>query len=229
MPTVTDAAELKLAGPNGGGPRDLGPDDHGGGGGDDGDWEGGRPRYIPGAGLFAMRFVLVSITALFVTIGVAYFARSRSPINWQHIQVPQLLWLSTGLILGSSWTLETARGSLERKNSNHYARWLEITLAIGLGFLASQLFALRELVSQGIYLRHNPHSSLFYVVTGAHGIHLLGGMAALCYLLLRASVRPESLLFDFRRQRARAAVSAMYWHFLTVLWLGLFVSLLLWP
>ncbi len=84
-------------------------------------------------------------------------------------------------------------------------------------------------MSQGIYLRHNPHSSLFYVVTGAHGIHLLGGMAALCYLLLRASMRPESLLFDFRRQRARAAVSALYWHFLTLLWLSLFVGLLLWP
>ena len=80
-----------------------------------------------------------------------------------------------------------------------------------------------------MYLRHNPHSSLFYVVTGAHGIHLLGGMGALCYLLLRASLRPESVLFDYNRQRTRAAVSALYWHFLSVLWLGLFVALLLWP
>ncbi len=105
MPTVAETAEPKLAGPNGGGPRDLGPDDHGGGGGDDGGEESGRPRYIPDAGLFAMRFVLVSITTLFITIGAAYFARSRSPVNWQHIRVPSLLWLSTGLILGSSWTL----------------------------------------------------------------------------------------------------------------------------
>jgi cytochrome c oxidase subunit 3 len=176
-----------------------------------------------------MRFVLLSITTLFVTIATAYFARSRSPVNWQHIRVPNLLWVSTGLILASSWTLETARGSLERRNSHRYAHWLALTLGIGLAFLASQLFALRELMGQGIYLRHNPHSSLFYVVTGAHGIHLLGGMAALCYLLLRASMRPESVLFDFKRQRTRAGVSALYWHFLTVLWLGLFLGLLLWP
>jgi cytochrome c oxidase subunit 3 len=228
MPTAAETAEPKLAGPHGGGPRDLWPDDPGGGGGDDGG-EGGESRYIPDAGLFAMRFVLLSITTLFITIGMAYFARSRSGFNWQHIRVPRLLWLSTALILASSWTLECARGCLERKNSHRYALWLELTLGIGLAFLASQLLALRELMTQGIYLRHNPHSSLFYVVTGAHGIHLLGGMAALCYLLLRASLRPESVLLDFRRQRTRAAVTAFYWHFLTLLWLGLFLSLLLWP
>lgn len=227
MPPVADTEELKLAGPHGGGPRDLG---HGGGGdGDEGSPEGGSRGHTPGAGLLGMRFVLVSITVLFLTVGIAYFARSRSPVNWQHIRVPHLLWLSTALILASSWTLETARESLERKAGPRYTRYLEITLGVGLAFLASQLFALQELVSHGIYLRHNPHSSLFYVVTGAHGVHLLGGMAALCYLLIRASARPEGALFDFRRQRARAAVSALYWHFLTVLWLGLFLFLLLWP
>jgi cytochrome c oxidase subunit 3 len=168
-----------------------------------------------------MRFVLVSITALFVTVGIAYFARSRSPINWQHIAVPHWLWLSTALILASSWTLETARAWFPRRDQARYARWMEITLGLGLAFLVSQILALHELVGQGIYLRHNPHSSLFYVVTGLHGLHLLGGMAALCYLLLRASLRP--------RQRSRIAVSALYWHFLSVLWLGLFLCLLLWP
>ena len=230
MPPVVEITEPKLAGPNGGGPSHLWPPgDRGGGGGDDGGDDSGHPAYRPGAGLFAMRFVLLSITALFVTIGAAYFARSRSPVNWQHIQVPRLLWVSTALILTSGWTLESARASLERRNSRRYALWLEITLGIGLAFLAVQVLALRELVAQGIYLQHNPHSSLFYVLTGAHGIHLLGGMAALCYLLLRTSLRPESVLFDFARQRTRAAVSALYWHFLSVLWLALFVGLLLWP
>ncbi|HYL76861.1 MAG TPA: heme-copper oxidase subunit III [Bryobacteraceae bacterium] len=226
MPLVpTETEELKLADPPGGGPRDPDEDHRGGdGGGDD-----GRSRHIPGAGLLAMRFVLVSITTLFVTIGIAYFTRSRSPINWQHIAVPPLLWLSTAIILSSSWTLETARASFQRRNSERYVRWLEITAGIGLAFLTSQLFALRELVAQGIYLQHNPHSSLFYVVTGIHGIHLLGGIGALCYLLLRASIRPESVLLDYTRQNSRATVTALYWHFLTVLWLALFLGLLLWP
>lgn len=210
--------QLKLGGPGGGGPRDHDPGDRGGGG--DGDDDAAR-RYVPGAGLFAMRFVLVSITTLFITIGIAYFYRSRSPVNWQHIRVPPLLWVSTALILLSSWTLESARASLERRVVVRYVRWVETTVAIGVAFLVSQLLALRELVAQGIYLRHNPHSSLFYVVTGAHGLHLLGGMAALSYLLLRH--------FDFTRRRSRTAATALYWHFLSLLWLALFVGLLLWP
>jgi cytochrome c oxidase subunit 3 len=224
MPSVLETEEVKLGGPHGGGPRDLGPNDRWWGGGD-----GGDGRYVPGAGLLAMRFVLVSITVLFITVGVAYYIRAQSAVNWQAIAVPRLLWLSSALILASSWTFETARGSLERKNNKRYVRWLEYTAGIGLAFLASQLLALRELVMQGIYLRHNPHSSLFYVVTGAHGVHLLGGIAALCYLLIHASLRPETMLFAFARQRSRTSVAALYWHFLSVLWLGLFVWLLLWP
>jgi cytochrome c oxidase subunit 3 len=102
-------------------------------------------------------------------------------------------------------------------------------MAGGLAFLASQVLALRELVTQGIYLRHNPHSSLFYVLTGAHGLHLSGGIAALCYLLLRSSLLRERSGFPLRRQRSRNSVTALYWHFLTVLWVALFVALLLWP
>jgi cytochrome c oxidase subunit 3 len=227
MPSVLESPEVKLGGPHGGGPRGPGPDDRdpygrGGGGGDDG-------RGVPGAGLLAMRFLLVSISALFVTIGAAYYQRAQLPGHWQHIHVPQFLWLSTGLILASSWTLEIARAAFERKNSLRYAHWLGVTVAIGASFLGSQLLALRELAKQGLYLRHNPHSSLFYVLTGAHGIHLLGGMVVLVCLLATASRRPEVVLFDFQRQSSRTAAAALYWHFLAGIWLCLFVCLLFWP
>jgi cytochrome c oxidase subunit III len=227
MPSVLDAPEVRLGGPRGGGPRDHDPYDPGGGGGGDGDGNDGRG--VPGAGLLAMRFLLVSISMLFVTIGVAYHERALSPVHWQRIRVPPLLWLSTGLILASTWTLEIARSAFERKNSARYVHWLGITVAMGAAFLASQLFALRELATQGIYLRNNPHSSLFYVLTGAHGIHLLGGMIALCVLLITASRRPEVALFHFRRQSSRTATAALYWHFLAGIWLCLFVCLLFWP
>src|SRR5260370_10587880 len=144
MVPVTDSEELKHSGPNGGGPRDLDPDDRGGGGGGDDDRD--PPGYVPGAGLLAMRFVLVSITALFITVGIAYFARSRSPVNWQHIRVPHLLWLSTALILTSSWTLETARARFERRANEQYVRWLATTLGAGLAFFGSPFVALPALV-----------------------------------------------------------------------------------
>ncbi len=226
MPPVLDTEEKKLADSNGGGPRDLGPD-HGGGG--DGDEGNSDPNYVPGAGLLAMRLVLVSVSMLFVTVGVAYYARSRSPIGWQHIRVPSLLWVSTALILASGWTLETARSVVEGSHRRRYVSWVAVTLGIGLAFLASQILALRELAVQGLYLRHNPHSSLFYVLTVAHGLHLLGGMLALCYLLARAPQILTASRRHFARLRGRIAVAALYWHFLTVLWLGLFLALLIWP
>lgn len=229
MPAVVETPEVKLGGPNGGGPHGHGPFDrgpYGRGGGDD---HPDDHRGVPGAGLLAMRFLLVSISMLFVTIGFAYHERAKSAAHWQHIHVPPLLWLSSGLILASTWTLEIARAAFSRRNSVRYARWLAVTVGIGAGFLASQLFALRELASQGIYLRHNPHSSLFYVLTGAHGIHLLGGMIALVCLLVTAARRPEVVLFDFRRQTNRTEAAALYWHFLAGIWLCLFVALLFWP
>ena len=230
MPPVLETEELKTTRGNGGGPRYPDFNDPGGRRwGDDGGQDGRGRSYVPGAGLLAMRFIMVSIAMLFVTVSFAYYERSRTGVNWKHIHVPHMLWLSTALILASGWALESARGALEHKRCTRYVRWLEITVAIGVAFLASQLFALRELIAQGINIKHNPHSSLFYVFTGAHGLHLLGGIAALCYLLIRASRRPAMSGIDYRTLRSRTSVSALYWHFLTVLWLGLFVLLLVWP
>jgi len=231
--TETEESRASLAPPplpadtSGGGPPAIGPRDRGWGG--DGD-EGGRdPRYVPGAGLLAMRFVLVSVTALFITVGVAYYERAQSAIGWEHIRVPRMLWASTALILGSGWMLEAARSAFERRDRARYVRWLEITVFGGLAFLACQVLALRELVGQGIYLQHNPHSSLFYVLTGVHGLHLLGGIGALLYLAWGAMRLQAGSKFQVERQRTRTQITAIYWHFLTVLWLALFLGLLLWP
>jgi len=186
-------------------------------GGGDGDNE--RPRKPSGIGLFAMRLALIPITVLFIVTAYVYFLRSRTGINWRLVPMPSLLWLSTCLILVSSWTLERARAALRKDETRLYARWLLRTLFIGLGFLASQALALRQLVTWGLFLRHNPHSSFFYVVTVSHAAHLLGGLIALGYLLVTA-----------RRMESRRAVvvTALYWHFLAVLWAGLFLLLLLW-
>lgn len=216
----------KLADTSGGGPPEFVPGGRGWGG--DGD-EGRDPRYVPGAGLLAIRFVLVSVTALFITVGVAYYERAQSAVGWEHIRVPRMLWASTAIILASGWLLEAARGAFQRRDTSRYLRWIEITVLGGLAFLACQVLALRELVNQGIYLQHNPHSSLFYVLTGIHGLHLLGGIAALLYLAWCAMRWNQQSRFQRERQRTRTQITAIYWHFLTVLWLALFLGLLVWP
>lgn len=225
---INPPEQVRTGGPNGGGPRDLDPDGGGGGGGDDDDHEPQRAQPEPGAGRLAMQIVLVSISVLFITIAIVYFWRSRTPMRWQPVGVPGFLWLSTALILASSGALETARRAFIRSQANQYARWVLITFFLGLAFLISQLLALRQLIGQGIYLRHNPHSSLFYVVTGAHGVHLLGGMTALFYLMLRASLATGDIRAQLGRQRTLMSVSTLYWHFLDALWVALFALLFLW-
>src|SRR5260370_33574225 len=186
----------------------------GGGGGDD-----DRPNKPSGMGMFGMRIALIPITVLFIATAFIYYVRSRTGINWRSVPMPTLLWLSTALILVSSWTLERARAALRSGNYGSYVRWLLRTLYLGLGFLASQALALQQLVTQGLFMRHNPHSSLFYVVTISHGAHLFGGLVALAYLLLR-SQRDGT--------RRVVVVTALYWHFLAGLWVCLFLFLLLW-
>lgn len=175
-----------------------------------------------------MRVALVPITVLFLATAFIFYARSRTGINWNSVPVPSLLWLSTSLILVSSWTLERARASLRRDDYGHYSRWLLRTLYLGLGFLGSQALALQQLVTQGLFMRHNPHSSLFYIITVSHALHLLGGLIALGYLLLRAAMHLDDTP-DGRAKVGRInVVAALYWHFLAALWVSLFLFLLLW-
>lgn len=226
-PIVVDPpVEVRIGGPRGGGPPDF--DSGGGGGDDDHEAEGDGRQKAAGAGLFAIRIVLFSITALFVTIAVVYFARSRSANYWTTVGVPSFLWLSTALIVASSGTMEAARRSFVRSRVESYARWLLTTFFLGLAFLISQLLALRQLLGEGVFLRHNPHSSLFYVVTGAHAAHLLGGMAALFYLVIRSSLRMRDVRTELARMQTAVRTSTLYWHFLDGLWVVLFVLLLAW-
>src|SRR5271166_3662945 len=213
---IVKAPELKFGGPRGGGPHE--PDDGGGGDGDDSD-------YIPDLSILGMRVMLVSITTLFVSLSIAYFARSRTPRFWQPVHVPQLLWVSTALILISSVTLEMARRHFKDRQLRSYANWLEATVLLGFGFLASQVLSLRSMINQGVYLRNNPNSAMFFMITGLHAAHLLVGVVMLIVPLVLAKRRPDSMLARFRVMNARNAVASLYWHCLGGLWVALFVVL----
>jgi len=194
-----------------------------GGGGDD------DPKRKPtGMGLFGMRVALIPIAILFLATAFVYYARSRTGINWNSVPMPSLLWLSTAMIVVSSWTFERGRAALKRDQHAAYMRWILRTLYIGLGFLASQALALQQLVTRGMFMRHNPHSSFFYVVTASHGLHLFGGLIALGYLVLRAALHRNDSAPGRAATLRINAVTAVYWHFLAALWVGLFLLLLLW-
>jgi cytochrome c oxidase subunit 3 len=186
------------------------------GGGDD--KESGTPeRYRIG-----VYVGLASILMMFTALASAYIVRAGLPTStdWRPTAMPPVVLLGTALIVLSSLTMTLAQRSLGRGDERPYRRWLAATLVLGLAFLGAQLLAWRQLVAQGVYLATNPHSSFFYVLTGLHGLHLLGGILGLSYLLLRAA--------DGERRRAVSHVVGVYWHFMDALWVFLFILLFFW-
>ena len=208
----------------GGGPRPRnGNGFHKNGGGDGGD----RLRFSPARYRIGVWTAIGSILMLFVALTSAYIVRSASSNDWKPIAMPRVLWLSTALILISSITIEVSRPSLKRDNNGAYSRWLINTVVLGAGFVVSQLFAWRQLVRQGVYMASNPYNSFFYLFTAAHGLHLLGGIFALTYLLFRTTKKRATIDGELRRIGA-ADAATIYWHFMDGLWVSLFALLMFW-
>jgi len=170
---------------------------------------------------------LASVAMMFTSLSSAYIVRSASSNDWTPLPMPRVLFVSTALILTSSITLEAARRKLKAGLNALYKRWLLVTVILGLAFLVAQLFAWRQLVRQGIYLASNPHSSFFYLLSGAHAVHLLGGLLGLTFLSLRWRRQVTEQASLTKRKAATDAVT-VYWHFMDALWIYLFLLLFLW-
>jgi len=142
----------------------------------------------------------------------------RTQSDWIHFRLPPIVYVNTLVLLVSSATLERARsGAL---GTAQQRRWLSITLGLGLLFVVGQVLAWSNLVAQGLFLATSPSSAFFYVLTALHGLHLLGGVAALAYVLGRARTTD-------RAAAGALDAAALYWHFLAVLWLYLLLLLTL--
>jgi cytochrome c oxidase subunit III len=180
--------------------------------------------YSPPPSSTGIWVVLFAITMMFAAFTSALIVRKGSSLDWRHFTLPSTLYFNTLLLLASSVTLEISRrriaafmGGLKNQVENP-ARWLYITLFLGLLFVAGQYVAWRQLSAQGLYLATNPSSSFFYVLTATHALHVLGGLGGLIYVIRQLS---KSAL-----RRSQLVATARYWHFMGILWL--YLLLLLW-
>ena len=229
--TVTSTRPLIKTGKRGG-PGLPGPN----GGSKGNGHEGAFHQYEPSFDRYriGMWLALAAVLMMFTALTSAYIVRAASASDWRPITMPRVLLLSTALILISSGTLEAAKRKLKAGFESSYKRWLVITTLLGFGFLLSQLWAWRQLVHQGVYVNSNPHSSFFYLLTAAHGVHLLGGLLALVYLLIRTrnlsavDRTNDTALPAPERKRAIAGAVTLYWHFMDGLWIYLFLLLFFW-
>jgi cytochrome c oxidase subunit III len=211
--TTTEDVELIVEKKGGGGGGTLPPVFKDGGGDDDGKKRPNKSvspsRYYTGIAIG-----MVAVLMFFMALASAFLVR-KGGADWVPVHIPALLWLNTGVLLASSGTLELARKRLTLSDVLGFRRLWLVTTVLGVLFLIGQVLAWRVLVKQGIYLASNPASSFFYIFTGAHALHLLGGVAALIYVARRN--------YDTAKitRGVAAEVTSYYWHFMDALWLFL--------
>jgi cytochrome c oxidase subunit 3 len=170
-----------------------------------------------------MWVVLAAIVMMFAALSSAYIILSADQ-DRRSVSMPPMFFVSTGIIVLSSWTIERAKRSLRRDDRGRYLNWLVVTLVLGLVFLVTQLLGWRELAAQGVYFAAHPHSTFFYLFTAIHGVHLVGGIAGLSYVAVRARRRRQLELVP---NQTPAALMALYWHTMDGLWVWLFLLLLI--
>jgi cytochrome c oxidase subunit III len=192
------------------GPGDASPGD--GGGGD------GGPGILGDTARFGLMAFLGTVSMLFIGFTSAYLIR-RASGDWRPLQAPGILWVNTAALLASSVSLEAARKRLRDWDLRGLLPWVAATGVLGGLFLAGQILAWRALAAQGVFLASNPHSSFFYMLTGLHGLHLLGGLFWLAAVLVKVRRMAYTPGEDGLR------LFATYWHFLGALWLYLLVLL----
>jgi cytochrome c oxidase subunit III len=165
---------------------------------------------------------IAAISMSFVALTSALVVRKGASSDWQHFTLPAILYVNTVVLALSSATLEVSRRRIAAymrrfRTEASPARWLYVTLFLGLVFVSGQYVAWRQLSSEGLYLATNPSSSFFYVLTAGHLLHVLGGLGGLVLVIHRLG---KSIL-----RRSTLDIAARYWHFLGVLWLYLLVLL----
>ncbi len=221
-----------------------------GGGGDGGRGDGApdhrerlrRYRLGLAVGLASVVMLFVSFTSAYIVrqgLGTWDAATNAYVRDWHAIPLPlALLILNTIILIASSVTLEKARRQAAERvvlepltslpgiseGPVKPAPWLAISIVLGLGFLLGQGLAWHQLVARGLDISASPSSSFFYVLTGAHAVHLMGGLVALLYA---GAISTRILAKPVETRRIVVDVTAWYWHVMALLWLYIFLLLTL--
>jgi cytochrome c oxidase subunit 3 len=207
--------------------EDVGGDGPGGsppvlGGGDDDGSSSGKNRQpvqpSPQRYYTGITLAILSILMFFMALASVFIIR-RTSNDWIPVHIPPILWANTLILLASSLTLELSRRRLANFDLRGFRALWFLTTGLGILFVAGQVIAWRQLLLRGVFVANNPGSSFFYVFTGLHGLHLLGGLAALIFVLSR----------NFDRAKVSRPVAAEivghYWHFMDALWIFLLALL----
>ena len=177
----------------------------------------------------ALWVFLAVITSLFGLFISAYFIRMghghgamHGISDWRSVSKPPILWVNTAMLIMSSVAMQLARRAAGSNQRGRVRGYLFAGGAFALLFLGGQLAAWHELRASGYGLTSGPAGAFFYVLTGVHGLHLLGGLAVWLKTMLRMRTRAVELI----EVRLSIELCTVYWHYLLLVWLVMFALLL---
>jgi cytochrome c oxidase subunit III len=165
---------------------------------------------------------IVSMIMLFAGLTSAYVVRIGQG-NWVTFDIPVPFYLSTGLILISSVTMNIAKNAIKAGDAVKLTRFLALTFLLGLGFIISQFYGWKALVSNKIFFagtQSNASGSFLYTLSGLHLAHLFGGLLFLLAVLVKSARYKYS-----ENNYLGVQLASIYWHFLDILWIYLFLFL----
>jgi cytochrome c oxidase subunit 3 len=168
-------------------------------------------------GLYMFLAVVSSFFMLFV---ITYYTRSQFP-DWEMLADPRILWANTVVLVLASVALQIASNAAKQNNNSTMRIALIAGAVFTLAFIAGQMIAWEQLVTGGYYARDNPSYAFFYLLTGLHALHLVGGMWFLGRLGFRMKQAGQG-----EKVVQSVALCTTYWHYLLIVWLVLFTLLL---
>ena len=177
---------------------------------------GGAVRPAAKTALWVFLGVATSLFVLFVSA----YAMRLGLADWSPLPRPRLLMLNTALLVGASLAMEWTVHAARRADSDSVRRGLGASGLLTMGFLAGQLFVWKQLNDAGFLISSDAATAFFYLLTAAHGLHVLGGLVA----WVRASGRAWRGS-DPGSTRLVVELCATYWHYLLAVWVVLYALL----
>lgn len=170
---------------------------------------------------FLLWIAIGSLTMMFAGLTSAYIVKSNQS-GWQPVKVSSIFYLSTVVIVASSITIWLAQKAIVAKQMVKYRLLVSVTAVLGVIFLFTQFAGFSEMWQQKITFKESIAGSFFYVITGLHALHVLGGVIALLVLVMR--------VFSTRTKfysSTPVETAGLYWHFVDILWIYLFIFFIL--
>jgi cytochrome c oxidase subunit 3 len=187
-----------------------------------GELHGVHGHYAPNApasrtGLYMF---LAVVSSFFLLFSITYQTRATFQ-DWEAVREPAILWFNSGMLVLASIALHLATRAAKRDLASQLRLYLAAGTLLTVIFIAGQWLAWQQMLEAGLIARSNPANAFFYLFTGLHALHLLGGLWFLAVVLKQSFSAPQ-----VTGLKLRVSLCATYWHYLLLVWAVLFYLLL---